>query len=106
MGNSRPAVLNESRQRKWEAEESPLVEAVVRERHVKIQQAGKGLAGAVVNCKVWRLAVSLQLLVVPSGEYKEARNPFTNPYPLYRHTTKSVTMYMESNGVGNKAMNN
>jgi hypothetical protein len=39
--NSRPAILNESRRRKWEAEESPLIEAVARERHVKIQQAGK-----------------------------------------------------------------
>jgi hypothetical protein len=33
-----------------EAEESPLLEAVVRERLVKTQQAGKGLAGAVVIC--------------------------------------------------------
>jgi hypothetical protein len=31
-----------------EAEEFPLLEAVVRERLVKTQQAGKGLAGVVV----------------------------------------------------------
>jgi hypothetical protein len=31
-----------------EAEEFPLLEAVARERLVKTQQAGKGLAGAVV----------------------------------------------------------
>jgi hypothetical protein len=42
-----------------EAEESPLLEAVTRERRVKTQEAGKGLAGAVVICKVWRLAVAL-----------------------------------------------
>jgi hypothetical protein len=34
-----------------EDKESPLLEAVARERLVKTQQAGKGLAGAVVNCK-------------------------------------------------------
>jgi hypothetical protein len=42
-----------------EAAESPLLEAVARERLVKTQQAIKGLAGAVVNCKLWRLAVAL-----------------------------------------------
>jgi hypothetical protein len=42
-----------------EAEESPLLEAVAKECLVKTQQAGKGLAGAVVICKVWRLAVAL-----------------------------------------------
>jgi hypothetical protein len=35
-----------------EAEESPVLEAVGRERLVKIQQAGKGLAGAVVICEL------------------------------------------------------
>jgi hypothetical protein len=33
-----------------EAEESPMLEAVARERLVKRQQAGKGLKGAVVIC--------------------------------------------------------
>jgi hypothetical protein len=42
-----------------EAEESPLLEAVAKERLVKIQQAGKGLAGAVVICELWRLAIAL-----------------------------------------------
>jgi hypothetical protein len=42
-----------------EAEESPLLEAVARERLVKTQQAGKGFAGAAVICKLWRLAVAL-----------------------------------------------
>jgi hypothetical protein len=37
-----------------EAEESPLLEAVTRERLAKTQQAGKGLAGAVVICELWR----------------------------------------------------
>jgi hypothetical protein len=41
-----------------EAEESPLLEAVDRERWVKAQQAGKDFACAVVICKVRRLAVA------------------------------------------------
>jgi hypothetical protein len=36
-----------------------LLEAVARERLVNIQQAGKGLAGVVVICELWRLAVAL-----------------------------------------------
>jgi hypothetical protein len=42
-----------------EAEESLLLEAVARERLVKTEQAGKRLAGAVVVCESWRLAVAL-----------------------------------------------
>jgi hypothetical protein len=38
-----------------EAEESPLLEAVTRERLMKTQQAGKYLAGAVVIFELWRL---------------------------------------------------
>jgi hypothetical protein len=58
--------------RTWarEAEESPLLEAVAKERLVKTQQAGKGLAGAMVICEVWRLAIALYLLAVPNGVYK------------------------------------
>jgi hypothetical protein len=44
---------------KREAEESPQLEAVARERPVKTQQAGKGLAGGVVICEFWSLAVAL-----------------------------------------------
>jgi hypothetical protein len=42
-----------------EAEESPLLETVTRYRLVKKQQAGKGLAGVLVICEVWRLVVAL-----------------------------------------------
>jgi hypothetical protein len=42
-----------------EAEKSPLLEAVTRERLVKAKQAGKDLAGAVVICELWRLAMVL-----------------------------------------------
>jgi hypothetical protein len=42
-----------------EAEESPLLEAVTRKRLLKIQQAGKDLAGVAVICKLWRLAMAL-----------------------------------------------
>jgi hypothetical protein len=34
--------------------ESPLLEAITRERLVKAQQAEKGLAAAVVICELWR----------------------------------------------------
>jgi hypothetical protein len=34
----------------WQAEESPLLEAVAREGLVKTQQAGKGLVGVKVIC--------------------------------------------------------
>jgi hypothetical protein len=42
-----------------EAEDSSLLEAVIRERLVKTQQAGKFLAGAVLICESWRLAMAL-----------------------------------------------
>jgi hypothetical protein len=43
----------------WEAEESPLLEAVVRKRQLNTRHAEKGLVGAVVICKVWWSAVTL-----------------------------------------------
>jgi hypothetical protein len=49
----------EDRTRACEAEEFPLLEAAVREQLVKTQQAGKGLAGAMVICELWRLTVAL-----------------------------------------------
>jgi hypothetical protein len=36
-----------------------MLEAIARERLVKIQQAGKGLAGVVVICELWTSAVAL-----------------------------------------------
>jgi hypothetical protein len=41
------------------AEESSLLEAVTKQRPLKTQKAGKSLAGDVVVCKAWRLAVAL-----------------------------------------------
>jgi hypothetical protein len=48
-------------ERTWarEAVEFPILEAVARERLVKTWQTGKMLSGAVVVCKLWRLAVAL-----------------------------------------------
>jgi hypothetical protein len=43
-----------------ESEESLLLEAVARERLVKTQQAGKGVAGAVMICEEWKSAISGQ----------------------------------------------
>jgi hypothetical protein len=42
-----------------EPEESPLLEAVARERLIKTQQARKSLAGAIMICKVWISAIAL-----------------------------------------------
>jgi hypothetical protein len=42
-----------------EAEESPLLEAVARERLIKTQQARKRRRGTVVICEVWRLTIAL-----------------------------------------------
>jgi hypothetical protein len=42
-----------------EAEESPSLKVVARQWLVETQQAGKGLADAVVICELWRLAVGL-----------------------------------------------
>jgi hypothetical protein len=42
-----------------EAEDSPLLEAVTRERLVKTQQAGTDVACALVICTLWRLAAVL-----------------------------------------------
>jgi hypothetical protein len=69
-----------------DAEESPLLEAVLCEQLVKTQQAGKGLVGVVVICKVWRSVVVLYLFIVPSRVYKWPINLFTNPNPVYSHT--------------------
>jgi hypothetical protein len=44
------------RTRPLEAEESPLLQAVAKERLLKTQQAGKGLAVLAV---IWRLTVAL-----------------------------------------------
>jgi hypothetical protein len=56
---------------------------------MKTSRLEKGLAGAVVICEFWRLAIALYILVVPSGVYKWLTNPFTNPYHVYSHTNKS-----------------
>jgi hypothetical protein len=42
-----------------DAEGSSSLEAVARERPMKTKQAGKGLAGAVKICELWRLATAL-----------------------------------------------
>jgi hypothetical protein len=46
---------------------------------MKTQQAGKCIADAVVICELWRFAVALKLLVVPSRVYKWTTNPISIP---------------------------
>jgi hypothetical protein len=53
--------------------------AVARERLVKTQQAGRDLAFVVLICDLWRLAVALWLLVVPSLKYKLSIIQSTTP---------------------------
>jgi hypothetical protein len=65
-----------------EAEES---QAVAWKRLVKILQAGEDLVFAAVICKLWRLAMMLQLLVVLSRVFKWSIDPFINPNPVYSH---------------------
>jgi hypothetical protein len=48
---------------------------------VKTQQAGKGIKSAMVICELWRLAVTLLLLVITSRVYKWPINPFTSQTP-------------------------
>jgi hypothetical protein len=59
---------------------------------VKTQRDGKNLAGAVVNCELWRLRIELQLLVVSSRVIKWSINAFTNPKPVYSltHTRDNI----------------
>jgi hypothetical protein len=59
-----------------EAEQSPLLEAAARERLVKTQEAGKGLAGAV--------EISFGAVIACSSE--SSINPFTNANPVHSHT--------------------
>jgi hypothetical protein len=85
--------------RTWarEAEESPLLEAVVRERLLKTLKSGEGLVFAAVVCKVWRLVMALSLLVIPSRVVKWSINPISNLYPVYSHIPKSWYYYTPVN---------
>jgi hypothetical protein len=83
-----------------EAEGSLLLEAVARDQLLKTQQAKKRFTDAVVICELWRLAVVLQLLVVPSDVYTWSKNPISNPYTVYSHTPlnhKNILIFTFSN---------
>jgi hypothetical protein len=58
LSSAREAVKIETKSAR-DIEESPLLETVARERLVKTQQAEKCLAGAVVICELWSLAVAM-----------------------------------------------
>jgi hypothetical protein len=57
---------------------------------VRTQQAGNGLADAVVIYELWRFAVTL---VVPSGMYKWS----VNPLPIQPPSTRIVTSVIRDN---------
>jgi hypothetical protein len=78
--------------------EFPLLEAVTREQLVKTLQAGKGLAGAIVICEMWRSAVALYLLVILSHGNKWSINPMSN-YP--KETVDSATQNHDNTSAGN-----
>jgi hypothetical protein len=69
-----------------EAEESPLLRAITKQRLIKTLQAGENTLH-VVNCKVWKSAIVLWIFVVTTCKW--AVNPFTNPYVVYIVTHKS-----------------
>jgi hypothetical protein len=77
----------EDRTRAREAEESPLLEPVARERLVKIWQARRCLA-------------ALYLRVVPIGVYKWSLNRVTNPNPVYSNTYYVTVYFMQPPGLG------
>jgi hypothetical protein len=66
------------------AEESPLLEAVARERLLKTAGWIR-LSGCCGDLRVVEIAMVLQLLVVTSGVCKWSVNPFTNPNPVSSH---------------------
>jgi hypothetical protein len=52
-----------------EADKSSLLEAVTRTRLVKTLQAGKDFVFSGIICKVWKLAVVLQLFLVTTFKW-------------------------------------
>jgi hypothetical protein len=62
-----------------EAEESPMLDAVTRKQLMKTEKTVKVSAEAVVNCKLCRLPMALQFLVVTSHVAKWSINPISNP---------------------------
>jgi hypothetical protein len=81
-----------------EAEESPLLEVITRERLVKTQQAGEGLRSAVLICKIWRLAMALNYLQFRVTVCKGLINPIYNPnlviVPTYYATLRFLGLSM------------
>jgi hypothetical protein len=70
-----------------EAEESPVLETVARERLVKALQTGEYLA-----CSDVEISDTAVITSVSNGVCKWSVLPFTNPYPVYRHTPEIVTV--------------
>jgi hypothetical protein len=77
---------------KWarKAEESSLLEVVVRERLLNTQQAGKSLSVCFSN--LWNVEISSGTVIKRSsnGVYNWSIIPLTNLYPVYFHTPKYV----------------
>jgi hypothetical protein len=74
-------------ERTWprEAEESPLLEAVARERLVKTQQAGRRLSGCCGD--LWIVGIGDGSVIACSTKScKWSLNPFTNSSPVYSHS--------------------
>jgi hypothetical protein len=72
--------------RTWarKTEKYPLLETAVRERLVKIQQAGKSLSRCCDD--LWIVEISGGAVITCSTEWcKSSIKPFTNPYPVYSH---------------------
>jgi hypothetical protein len=79
------------RELEYKSRRIAIVEAATRQLLMKTLQAAKGLANAVVMCKLWRLVVVPQLHVVQvmriSGQYVE--HPTQKPVYTCSHTPLS-----------------
>jgi hypothetical protein len=67
-----------------------IVGAVTRQLQVKTLLAGKDLARTLVICKVWKLAMTLQLSVIKSHVLKWSMNSISDPKILPRVTHDSI----------------
>jgi hypothetical protein len=73
--------------RTWtrEAEESPLLESVARERMMKTE-GWKRLSGCCGNLWIVKINGGAVITCFPSRVYKWSMNLFTNPNPVYSHS--------------------
>jgi hypothetical protein len=88
----------EERTRAQEAKGSPLLKPLLGNDWLRHSRLEKVSAGAVVICKVSRLAVALLSLLVPRVVWKWSINLFTIPNPVYSHTYDVTVYFIQPHG--------